>query len=362
MKVWSFRNSLTACGTLAFLLISCNVETPGPGSNPGNLSQPGDWAIPSNEVIDGGPGKDGIPSIDLPGSISKDDATYLKDDDLVIGLKVGNEYKAYPHLLLDWHEIVNDVVGDEPITINYCPLTGTGMAWNRKINGTETTFGVSGLLYNSNLILYDRATDSHWSQIIRAGIEGKHKGREANVIQVLETTWGIWKQIAPSTTTLSLSTGFSRSYGRYPYGNYLQTDNLLFPINAKDLRRELFHLKERLFGVPSDDRSAKVYSFNKFGNGHVIVEDLANGRRVTAGTDKFLISFSEPKDLGETEERVYTFLPNSLPAILQDQLGNTYNAFGEHLSGPNPSFQLIPENGFVGYWFSWNAFFDQVEL
>ncbi|MEM6806653.1 MAG: DUF3179 domain-containing (seleno)protein, partial [Bacteroidota bacterium] len=124
-----------------------------------------DWLVPQDEVFDGGPGKDGIPSIDEPRFIDADAANFISENDLVVGYADGNEAKAYPHVILDWHEIVNDETNNFPHAIVYCPLTGSATGWERTIDGKKTTFGVSGLLYNTNIIPYDRETDSNWSQM-----------------------------------------------------------------------------------------------------------------------------------------------------------------------------------------------------
>ena len=139
------------------------AEETGSGNSPSSSS----WLIPIDEVKDGGPGKDGIPSIDSPKFVFVNDAgaEYLNGSDLVVGYVNGDVVRAYPHQILDWHEVVNDKVGNDNITISYCTLTGTAFGWKSMTNGTQSTFGVSGLLYNSNLILYDRNTDSYWSQL-----------------------------------------------------------------------------------------------------------------------------------------------------------------------------------------------------
>ncbi len=132
---------------------SCETDKSGPACNNPSNNAGGDWLIPQNEVRDGGPGKDGIPALQTPPRVSVDDPAnhYLEDEDLVLGYYYDGEIVAYPHDILDWHEIINDKVGGQAIAVTYCPLTGTGIGWERIIEEEETTFGVSGLLYNSNL-------------------------------------------------------------------------------------------------------------------------------------------------------------------------------------------------------------------
>ena len=175
------------------------------GNNGGGTEE---WLIPINEVKDGGPGKDGIPSIENPKFIDAQNQNFLNDDDLVIGVNYNGETKAYPHGILNWHEIVNDKFNNESITINYCPLTGTAFGWESMTNGAPSTFGVSGLLYLANLILYDRNTDSYWSQMLLQCVSGDLIGDFPETINVVETNWLTWKTLYPNTNILSRDTNF----------------------------------------------------------------------------------------------------------------------------------------------------------
>ena len=195
-----------------FLISGCSNEDS--SSLGGASSDPSAWLIPVNEVFDGGPGRDGIPSVDKPVFITADDPanSYLLDNDLVVGIKIGNVVRAYPHPILDWHEIINDKIGANALALTYCPLTGSAVAWNRIINGTETTFGVSGLLYNTNLIPYDRLTQSNWSQMKLQCVNGELIGQTPQLFNIVETTWKTWKELYPNTLVVSTNTGFSRPY------------------------------------------------------------------------------------------------------------------------------------------------------
>ena len=166
-----------------------------------------DWAIPSCEVFDGGPGKDGIPSVDEPQFSFTNTIDFLSGEDLVVGVYENGTYKAYPHPILDWHEIVNDNIGGRPLAITYCPLTGTAIGWERAIDGEVTTFGVSGLLYNTNLIPYDRKTDTNWSQIFLKGINGELNERSIETYPVIETSWETWQMLFPNASVMNTNTG-----------------------------------------------------------------------------------------------------------------------------------------------------------
>jgi hypothetical protein len=167
------------------------------------------------QIMEGGPDKDGIPSIDDPAFEGAAEA-YLDDDEPVFGVVVDGDVRAYPQSILVWHEIVNDTVGGVPVTVTYCPLTGTAMGFQRG----ETTFGVSGRLVNNNLVMYDRATDSRWQQVAATSIEGVHEGRSLRELPVRWTTWGAWRRAHPETRLLSTDTGYVRDYSRDPYGDY----------------------------------------------------------------------------------------------------------------------------------------------
>lgn len=219
-----------------------------------------DWLVNSEEVFRGA-SKDGIPAISSPKFIAGNSGvTFINDFELVTVVQQGNEVKAYPHKILDWHEIVNDEIGGEPFVLSYCPLTGTSDAWKRTINGEVTTFGVSGFLYNDNLILYDRNTDSNWSQILRKSINGNLIGSEPERITIQQMTWQAAKLISNDILILSNSTGFDRNYSQYPYGDYLTSNKLLYPISYTDNR---VFSKDRVLNVSIDGKS-KVYQFTDF--------------------------------------------------------------------------------------------------
>lgn len=205
-----------------------------------------DSLIPSHKVLHGGPSKDGIPSIDQPKFIAADQATFLNDNDRVIGIEINNHYRAYPIKILNWHEIVNDQIDDQPFVVTYCPLCGTGVVYHAKINGKPLKFGVSGLLYNSDVLLYDRQTQSLWSQILSKAITGQHKGTLLEIIASAHTRWGEWKKQHPKTQVLSTETGHNRRYNRSPYGDYNQNRVTYFPVDAQSKR---YHPKERVLGL-----------------------------------------------------------------------------------------------------------------
>lgn len=202
--------------------------------------------VPIDEIHHGGPEKDGIPSIDKPDFLSAGFAAFLKVSDPVLGLSIGGDQRAYPLRILNWHEVVNDRIGGQPVVVTYCPLCGTGVAFEARIAGRELNFGVSGLLYNSDVLLYDRQTHSLWSQLLGQAISGPLKGTRLPMIALTQTTWGDWHREYPQTRVLSTNTGRARPYQRNPYEGYETSKELYFPVA---FRSAGFHPKERVLGV-----------------------------------------------------------------------------------------------------------------
>lgn len=217
-----------------------------------------DWLIPRDQVFQGA-ARDAIPAIDNPKFVAPEDEN-RPENELIVGVRVNNTSKAYPHGILNWHEIVNDKIDDVYYSIVFCPLTGTATVWNREINGQVTTFGVSGFLYNSNVVPYDRNTNSNWSQMLQKSVQGTLSGDNTGNLFVLETSLATWKLVSSDFNLLSTETGYNRDYGRNPYGSYPTNTSVSFPINFEDDR---LHPKERVLGVILNGK-AKAYRFSSF--------------------------------------------------------------------------------------------------
>jgi len=352
---------LVACsGNNNDTFTSTDSDETNSGNNGDNSSNNNtqDWLIPVSEVKDGGPGKDGIPSIDSPNFIDANDsrADFLNDDDLVIGVVKGNIVRAYPHLILDWHEIVNDNLNEDFISINYCPLTGTSFGWRSVANGEKSTFGVSGLLYSTNLILYDRNTDSYWSQLELKCVNGNLIGDEPILESVIETNWGTWKTLYPNTKVLSLETGFSRNYSNYPYGDY-KTNHDFFIFSASPSNAAL-PSKERVHAIIGDNIS-KVYQFKNFTTGKVIKEFFNGIEYLVVGNENLIYSFK----LNESHSNlVFEYDFNNSEVFFKDNEGNKWSVFGKAIQGPRVGQQLIVSKSVVSYWFAVAAFYPNPEI
>jgi hypothetical protein len=178
-------------------------------------------SVPYGEILSGGPPKDGIPAIDEPNFISVNEANqWLNDREPVVFVQVGDDARAYPIQILIWHEIVNDAVGDEPLMISFCPLCNTAIAFERTFNGQILDFGTTGRLRYSNLIMYDRQTETWWQQATGDAIAGELTGAQLEFYPASMISWGDFKSLYPDGKVLSRETGYSRNYGNNPYFGY----------------------------------------------------------------------------------------------------------------------------------------------
>jgi len=220
----------------------------------------------SNSVLDqknivrGGPPRDGIPAILTPHYVGAEQADFLKPDDTVLGFEVEGQFFAYPRYILNWHELVNGVVDNVPFLISYCPLCGTGMAFSAQVDNKELVFGVSGLLYNNDLLFYDKQTESLWSQIERRAISGKYVNTELQQLYLEHTSWFDWSTKHPKTKVLSEQQGVKRNYRHDPYTGY-ETSSQVFFKTLRDAPTE-FHSKEKVLGLQVGNLT-KAYPFSE---------------------------------------------------------------------------------------------------
>jgi hypothetical protein len=232
--------------------------------------------IPASEVHSGGPDRDGIPSIDKPRFILAANAG-LKKDDIVLGLEYQGEVKAYPLAIMNWHEIVNDQFSRQPVVVTYCPLCGSGVAYTAWAKGLNLEFGVSGLLYNSDVLLYDRQTESLWSQLLSKSVSGPMAGTPLKMLPLIQISWQEWLDQHPDTLVLSRDTGFERDYSKDPYAGYEDSEGVWFPVKNKDPR---YHPKERVLGVVFDGL-AKAYPMAEITSVNSSFKDSFAGRELT---------------------------------------------------------------------------------
>lgn len=238
--------------------------------------------IPVQEIRSGGPPKDGIPSLSNPKMVAAVEATYLRSSDRVIGVVSDRESRAYPLAILNYHEIINDRIGELPIAVTYCPLCDSAVVFDRRTPLGEREFGVSGLLYNSNVLMYDRSnTESLWSQMKGEGVSGPGARMKLTVLPMELTTWAAWQKRNPNTTVVSSDTGHRRNYQDSPYTRYLNQPNLMFPV--KPISNAL-QLKERVLGV-WDDANALAIPISVFGGKTTQIEKSLGNRKFTVAFD-----------------------------------------------------------------------------
>jgi hypothetical protein len=196
-------------------------------------------------------------------------------------LIVNGKKKAYPIKILNWHEIVNDSIGGHHVVVTFCPLCGTGMVFDANAAGRQLNFGVSGLLYQSDVLLYDRETESLWSQIKQEAVTGKLTGTRLQLLPSIQTTWGAWKKKHPDTFVLSTKTGYSRDYDRDPYKGYYASRDVMFSVGKQNPR---YHPKEQVIGVKLDGL-AKAYPFSELARAKVPFNDTIGKKTVWVAYD-----------------------------------------------------------------------------
>ena len=262
---------------LAFMVWLIAVQGFGWGAAPNNGFDLSNSEIPAEKIHGGGPARDGIPSIDSPRFLSVDAVgDEISDTAPVLGVEIDGVARAYPIAILNWHEIVNDEINGTPFVVTYCPLCGSGVVFSAGSGGEKMEFGVSGLLYNSDVLLYDRQTESLWSQILGRAISGPLRGERLKQLPVTHTSWGVWKRDHPESVALSRRTGYLRDYDRDPYGGYLNSEGIYFPIERLDPR---YHPKERLLGIEVDGRF-KGYPYSELSRTETPFVDRFNGEEI----------------------------------------------------------------------------------
>jgi hypothetical protein len=343
---WSFLNT-SSIGSYS------NQQNSATGNN---LSQETKAIVPLDQIVSGGPPRDGIPSIDNPKFVSVQDASkFLQGADLVIGVSINDDTRAYPLQILVWHEIVNDVVGGTPVAVTYCPLCFTSQVFIRDVDGQMLQFGTSGKLYNSNLVMYDRTSESLWSQAMGEGIVGRYAGKDLEKIPFEVSYWDDWKKQYPDSKVLSIDTGFGRPYGTDPYGDYYTSPQVLFPVSHRDDR---LGVKEVVIGLEHEG-FFKAYKLQDIEDKKVI-NDEVNGKSVLLFSPKPFTARAFDRTI---DNKILDF--NYDPAtgkITDSQTGSEWNLEGKAIKGAmeGKSLSRVPFD--EGFWFSWVAFHPQTEL
>jgi len=322
-------------------------------------------------VVSGGPPPDGIPPVDEPRFLAPDDVPWLTDDEPVIALSVGDEHRAYPVQVMVWHEIVNDTVAGRPVSVTYCPLCNSALAFDRRLGERLLTFGTSGKLYLSDLVMYDRQTESLWSQIEGRAVAGVLAGEELERIPVQTVSFSQWRDAHPDGWVLSRDTGATRDYGRTPYVGYDEatSEPFLFDGDA-DPRLDV---KARVLGLGDPDDPVAV-PLSALSRSRVLEVQVA-GEDVVLWAGEGLRSALDTADIAEGRElattgafspvvegRGLTFRAEGPQSFVDDQTGSTWDVLGRAVSGPLTGTQLEATGHLDTFWFAWAAFHPETRL
>ncbi|MCH7954411.1 MAG: DUF3179 domain-containing protein [Candidatus Marinimicrobia bacterium] len=328
-----------------------------------NSSEPNldGWNELPDVIISGGVPKDGIPAINDPTWDTAAEGNWLDDDYLVVGVVIDGKAFAYPHKMMDQHEIANEPTSTTPYTVSFCPLTGSSIVFKTTILGTVHTFGVSGLLMQNNLIMFDRQTDSNWPQLRLQADQGSLINTKLDLINHTEIEWGGWKDLHPGTLIMNRNSG-----GRDPsvynatfYNGYrISSSSPLFPMNFNDSR---LLPKIRVLGVFVEG-GAKAYPMNSFDNGRAVINDQVNGATVAVFGDpdsRMMRAFITNVD-GQTLTLKLKAGSDSgsLSKVnfIDDETGSIWNIDGKAISGSLSGKKLSQPQSYVAYWFAWSAF------
>ena len=328
-----------------------------------------DWerrTIDTNELLSGGPPRDGIPSIDNPQFDSQEKAAlWLAPNEPVIALEINGDARAYPLQILTWHEIVNDTVGDVPVIVTFCPLCNSALVFDRRFEDQVFEFGTSGLLRNSDLVMYDRTTETLWQQFTGEGIVGELAGAQIEFLPSQLVSFNDFQKAFPDGVVLSQNTGFNRAYGRNPYAGYDTIDQpFLFDgeldgrlpamarvvtISLDDTGVDIAYPLEILaeLGVINDAQEGQDLAvFHQPGTSTALGAEL-----IAIGADVGATGVFDPNLDGQK----LTFNKEG-DNIVDAETGSTWNVLGQAVDGPLAGTSLTPVVHGDHFWFSWAAF------
>lgn len=255
--------------------------------------------VDREKIVPGGPGRDGIRAVDAPTFVGAEAADAISPETPVLGVEIGGDARAYLIPILEYHQVVNDEVGGVAIAVTYDPLTGVPRVFRRKVGERTLRFGVSGLLYNSGVLLFDRETDSLWSQFEGRAIAGELAGRTLEPVRVRQEEFSAWRSRAPKTRILVPPEPGKLDYNATPYSGYAEKDGSIFPVEARDRR---FHAKELVVGVVANGK-ARAYLASLLTKNGGRAEDWFEGRkiRVSYESDRGVFEWDAPDDVEVTE-------------------------------------------------------------
>jgi hypothetical protein len=322
-------------------------------------------SVPLSEFQSGGPPRDGIPPIDEPKTTSQQEAErWLGDTEPVLVVAVGDAVRAYPVQVLVWHEIANDRLGERPIAVTYCPLCNSSVVFDRRLDGRTLTFGTTGNLRKSDLVMWDRQTESWWQQLTAEAVVGKLTGRRLTVLPSQTLSWADFKQRYPQGDVLSRDTGVQRDYGRTPYEGYDQPDSQPFPFDGEADHR--LPPKERVAAVFVGKETA-VFPFSRLER-EPVVNDEVGGDPVVVFFRRGVVSaldaptIDDSRDVGTAAAfarraggRLLEFERRG-KGYVDRQTGSSWDITGRAVAGRLRGERLRPVRHDEQFWFALAAF------
>ena len=311
--------------------------------------------------------RDVISPIDEPKLEKVAEVDWLDDREPVALAKAGGEARAYPLRILTWHEVVNDELGGVPVAVTYCPLCNSAVGFEREVEGRVLTFGVSGLLRNSDLVMWDRQTESLWQQISGEGIVGELAGTQLTLVPVTLVSWETFREEFPDGTVLSQDTGFGRSYGINPYDFY---DSSSRPFLFNGEVDDRFPAMERVLATIVGETN-KAYPFSVISEKRAVNDEVAGEPIVVFWGDESTASALSDPEIAEgrsvgtgaaylrtVDGQVLTFRPAGEDLFKDNETGTTWTLLGKGVDGPLAGEKLEPVIADTPLWFAWAAFND----
>ena len=328
-------------------------------------------SVPYAEIFSGGVPRDGIPPIDDPKFVTVEDADdWLEDLEPVISLEIEGEARAYPLQILTWHEIVNDTVAEIPVTATFCPLCNSAIVFDRRLNGEVYDFGVSGNLRNSDLIMWDRQTESWWQQLTGEAIVGELTGQRLDILPATIVAWQDFQSTYPEAKVLSRDTGHRRNYGNNPYVGYDEVGRPPFLFFGENDER--LGPTERVAALTAGDK-ALAFPFSFLEEERVVQHQVGDQNLVVffrpgarSALDSFSIAGSRKVGatgifLRELNGETLNFGADG-DDFVDEETGTRWNIFGQGVSGPLAGEQLTPVVHANHFWFAWAAFRPDTEV
>ena len=344
---------------IPLLMLTLGACDTGGDEGPRGLEETG-CTIPTSQLRES-TAVDAIPALTDPELVGIEEIEYLTDDDLVVGIYLGEEIVAVPHNILNWHEVVNFNTTTPQVAVTFCPLTGSALAFDRTAIG-NAEFGVSGLIYLNNNVMFDRRSSSSlWSQMSRGAVCGKEAGTMLRPVPLVEMTWGGWRSLYPESRVLSSNTGFTRNYRNDPNRVYKEPDNpqLLFPMPvAVDRRRPP---KERVLGLPDGD-GGLAFPLAALDNGAPfrIVTTTFQGQPLVVFFDREREAAGAYRLTGAHAGHTFTVTEGQLR---DTETGSVWEVDGRAVTGPLAGSRLTPvDEAYISFWFAWATFQPEAAL